>query len=581
MIRLPALMKIFPWRKISHAFAAIPVISTLLAALLTVFPVLLNGCEAKKMRLPGFAYFRLNSNPTTLDPAYIVDVTGGTLGAKIFNGLVRLDPSMKVVPDIAKSWQVSEDGLRYRFYLRDDVYFHSGGKLTAYDVEYSFKRVLSPQTLSPSTWVLKKIYGAGEFLDKKTVSLRGIRVIDDYTVEITLKEPFSPFLKLLAMPTAYIVSSKDVGRLGKDFGSKPSGTGPFVLKSWEPDNELVMVKNANYFDGKVRVTKDAGVAGTAGIAKAAGIAKIAGPAKVEGLVYKIIPEDMTAVTEFLVGNLDVLDVPASAYTMFSKDPAYAGLMVKGHGLNTYYLGLNTSHPPLDNVLVRRAIACAIDRKKVLDKYMEGRGTYATSAVPEFLKSYAVIDPYPYNPGMAGKLLAQARYKAGRKTGHKNGVHLKFYVANVQESIDIAEIVASYLSGAGVGVDIKVLEWSAYLAALNNGEADLFWLGWWADYPEGENFLYPLFHSSNFGTGGNRTRYVNHRVDDLIEKSQRALDDGEKQRLYNEIESLIMADSPAVFFWHRDDFSVVQKWVKGFETYPVYNVDKGTAISLIR
>ena len=154
-----------------------------------------------------------------------------------------------------------------------------------------------------------------------------------------------------------------------------------------------------------------------------------------------------------------------------------------------------------------------------------------------------------------------------------------YVTAEQDVVDLAEIIQSYLSASGINVKIKQLEWSAYKDAINKGEPDMFWLSWWADYPDPENFLFPLFHSSNFGPLGNRTRYVNKEVDLLIEKGQYSSDAGTRDYYYQKAEEIIIRDSPWVPFWHRNDILVHQPWIKGYKVYPIYTMDKGMNIEL--
>jgi peptide/nickel transport system substrate-binding protein/oligopeptide transport system substrate-binding protein len=128
------------------------------------------------------------------------------------------------------------------------------------------------------------------------------------------------------------------------------------------------------------------------------------------------------------------------------------------------------------------------------------------------------------------------------------------------------------------VRIRQLEWSAYKEAVNRGEPDMFYLSWWADYPDPENFLFPLFHSSNHGPAGNRTRYTNAFVDSMIAQGQYTLDEDKRNLFYRRAEEMIIADAPWVFLWHRTDFSIRQPWVKNYKIYPIYSMDKGTEIS---
>jgi peptide/nickel transport system substrate-binding protein/oligopeptide transport system substrate-binding protein len=236
--------------------------------------LLLATCTTRN-REPGYVYFRIGHNPTTLDPALIVDVNGGLIAAKLFNGLVKLGDGLAVVPDIAESWTVSKDALRYRFTLRRGVTFSSGREVKAADFKYSFERVLDPDTRSPNTWIFEKIRGARELMNEEADEVSGIRVVDDYTLEVRLEKPFAPFLGLMTMPTAYVVPVEEVLHWGPDFSSNPVGTGPFVLRQWLPNRHLALDARKDYFDV---------------------------PAGVKGIVYRVIPEELTAVAEFELGN---------------------------------------------------------------------------------------------------------------------------------------------------------------------------------------------------------------------------------------------------------------------------------------
>ncbi len=498
-------------------------------------------CSSKN-RLEGYLYYRINTNPTTLDPALIVDVTGGTIAAKLFNGLVRIGEDLSIQPDIASDWSITKDGLTYTFKIKKGIFFSTKREVKAHDIKYSFKRILSPLSRSPNTWVLEKILGADEFMKGKTGDIKGIRIIDDYTIKIQLKRPFSPFLYLLTMTAAYVIPSEEVEKSGPDFSNHPVGTGPFVLKSWLPNRELKLEKREDYFND---------------------------PAHVKGIVYRIIPEDLTAVTEFELGNLDIITIPASEYMRFREKPENQKLISSLKGINTYYIGLNCSKHPFNNSDVRRAINYAINRERILNTIYEGRGRLAKGPVPDIIRRWDSKLHYEFNPEKARKII---------KIAGLEGTTIHFYVTADQEIVDIAEVIQSYVNATGMKVTIKQLEWSAYKEALNRGEPHMFYLSWWADYPDPENFLFPLFHSDNFGAGGNRTWYSNPAVDALIEKGQYSLDKKKRDLIYQKAEELIIADSPWVFLWHRTDVTIRQPWIKNYRIYSIYSMDKGTEIS---
>lgn len=503
---------------------------------------LLVSCSSRN-RVSGYVYYRLNASPTTLDPALIVDVPAGSLSAKLFNGLVRIGDDLSIEPDLAEGWSVSKDGLIYTFKLKKGVTFSNRREVKARDFKYSFQRILAPKSKSPNTWVFEKLLGADDYMKGRAEEVKGVKAVDDYTLEIRLRHPFSPFLSLLAMTTAYVVPREEVERWGPDFSSHPIGTGPFTLKEWLPNREIRFENRRDYF---------------------------AGAAKVRGLIYRIIPEDLTAVTEFEIGNIDVLTIPVSEFSRYKKDPERKNFISSIKGLNTYYLGLNCSKPPFDNINVRRAIAYAVDREKILNTIYEQRGRLASGPLPDTLRRWDMSSPYNYDPVKAKEIIV----KEGLK-----GASINFYVTADQEIVDIAEVIQSYIRDAGINVKIKQLEWSAYKEALNKGEPDMFYLSWWADYPDPDNFLFPLFHSSNHGPAGNRSRYTNYAVDSLIEKGQRTLEEKRRESLYKKAEEIIVADAPWIFLWHKTDFTIRQPWIKNYKIYPVYSMDKGTDISL--
>lgn len=502
----------------------------------------LASCSSRD-RLEGYFHVRLGADPTTLDPAHIVDVTGGLLAAKLYNGLVRIGDNLEIWPDIAESWTVSPDRRVYTFTLKRGVTFSNNRPVKARDFKYSFERVLRPATRSPNSWVFEKILGARDFMAGTCGEVRGIRVIDDQKLSIELSRPFSPFLSLLTMTSAYVVPYEEVERRGADFSSRPVGTGPFVLEEWLPNRKLRFTRRDDYFDS---------------------------PARVNGIVFRVIPEDLTAVTEFEIGNLDVLTIPASEYARYRGDHRRSDLISSLPGLNTYYIGFNCSRRPLDDPELRTALSRSIDREKILNTFFEQRGRLAAGPVPDILRRWKEPDYPSHDVRSAREYIEKKGYA---------GMTLNFYVTAEREVVDISEVIQFYMEKLGITVKIKQLEWSAYKEAINRGEPDIFYLSWWADYPDPENFLFPLFHSANHGPAGNRTRYTNPRVDFIIEQAEGTLDDKRRWQLYQMAEAAIVSDMPWIPLWHKTDFVIRQPWVACHMTYPIYSMDKGTTLRL--
>jgi len=511
--------------------------------------LLLLGCSSPA-RLPGYMYLRLSADPTTLDPAYIVDVSGGGIAAKLYNGLVTFTEDAGIGPDIASSYTLSPDGKTYTFHLRQNAKFSNGRTVTAGDFKYSFERILSPNTKSPRTWLFDRIKGAKDFMDGRAQGVAGITVPDDRTLVIELDAPFGPFIGLLAMPGGYVVPKESIEAAGDGFSDHPVGSGPYTLDKWEHGSAVTLKANPAYFGEKP---------------------------KLKGICYRVIPEDLTSVAEFERGDLDAISIPAPEYARYTKSPAWKDKILSQVGMNTYYLGMNCSRPPFDNPDVRRAVAMAIDRKRILTTVYENRGVLAYGPVPLTLlpQSPCCLDAFPHNydPDAARRLLAGA--------GHKDGLSMKIYIGADQETLDMVEVIQQYLAEVGIKATIVQLEWSAYKEAINKGDADAFWLSWQADYPDPENFLYPVFYSGNFGSAGNRARFSDPDFDAMILKAQAEPDASRRMVLYRTAQHRVLQMSPWVFFWHKRDFVVRQGWVKGMRLYPINNADKGLGVEITK
>jgi ABC-type transport system substrate-binding protein len=510
----------------------------------TAVAAILCGC-AKRTVPPDTLRLRLAGSPTTLDPAFIVDVSGGRIAAKLFNGVVRLDEEGELVPDIATDWQVSSDGRTYTFRLRPGVRFHNGREVTARDVAFSFERLLSRTVDSPRGWILEHVSGAKDFAEGKVNSAAGIAATDQHTLTVTLDSPFAPFPYLLTMPNAVVVPEEEVQKWGADFGFHPAGTGPFRLAHWEQDVRLDLEANPEYFDGVPRVKR---------------------------IEYEIIPEDLTAVVEFENANLDVLEIPAAEVTHYVRSERWGPLVVSSMGLNTYYLGFNCQKEPFDDVRVRQAVSYAIDKGKIAAMVLEGRVEPATGPIPPgVVKVPPLTDGYEYDVKAATTLLNDA--------GLGNGFRTQLMLNTGREELSVCEAIQSFLHDVGIKVELVPLEWSAFKNAVASGEAPMFYLSWWADYPEAENFLFPTFHSSNRGAAGNRAWFASDEVDRAIEEARSILDDTVRANKYREIEKMIVDQAPWVFLWHRKEFFVRQPRVGGFRLFPIYSADKGTDIFL--
>jgi peptide/nickel transport system substrate-binding protein len=372
-----------------------------------IFIVSLSSCQLNRSSSKQVFRYNESSNIATLDPAFAKNQSIMWAVHQLYNTLVETGPSLDVVPSLALRWEVSEDRLKYTFHLRQDVFFHDndafaggkGRKMTAHDVEYSFRRIIDPATASSGAWIFNTR------IDPKN----GFRATDDSTFELRLLRPFTPVLGLLSMQYCSIVPKEVVEKYGKDFRSHPCGTGPFQFKSWEEGQALVLLKNEHYFE------RDS--AGTA----------------LPYLDAVKITFNTNKATEFLLfrqGQLDfVNDIDASfkdeilTKTGKLKEQWKDKIVLSKHPyLNTEYLGMLVDssnelvkNSPLRLKKVRQAINYGFDRRKMMMYLRNSIGRPAESGfVPDGLPSFdsSIVHGYTYQPAKARQLLKEAGFEGG-------------------------------------------------------------------------------------------------------------------------------------------------------------------------
>lgn len=471
-------------------------------------------------------------DPRTLDPALATDVPSGRAVAYVFDGLTRFTPDARLEPALAERWDVSPDGKVYTFHLRRGVRFHDGTTFVARHVAKSFQRVVDPTTRSTGPWVLYPIAGARDFADRKAQSIRGIEATDDSTVRITLDRPLAIFLKLLAMPVASIIPDS----VGADFREHPVGTGPWKFVEWRHDDYLLFAKNPDYFDGAP---------------------------KTDSLRARIIREPSTAVAEFEVGNVDLLYVPEAETRRWEETDERNAMLTSAPALRLWYVGINTTRGPLRDARVRRAINHAIDVGVILDRLIGGRGRRAAGVIPPVLDGADTNRrPYPHDIGRAKQLLTQA--------GFPNGIDIELWHSDNESFSRVAQSIQSYLAEADIRAKLVQREAAAMRAAARNGETDMVLKDWYADYPDAENFLYPLLHTANRGIGGNVSFYSNPEFDRLVDQSRVELDSARRVELYRRADSIAFADAPMAFLFFYNELYAVQPWVRGFQVPVIFN-----------
>lgn len=475
---------------------------------------------------------RDETDPRSLDPALSTDVPTGRAVGYLFDALTLFTPDAKVIPGLAERWDVSDDGLTYTFHLRQGVRFHNGVPFTARDVVASWQRVLDPAVKGGRGWPLYPILGAEEFADGKARSVRGLQARDDSTLVVRLKEPFAIFTKLLAMPVTAIVPAQ----LPADFAARPVGTGPWKFVEWKHDDYLLFARNESYWGGAP---------------------------KADSLRARIISEPSTAVAEFESGNTDVVLVPASETIYWEEDAQRKPLLQTTAALIMTYVAINTTRGPLKDRRVRQAMNYAVNMPQIIDILLSGGGRRAAGVIPPSLDGAdSSRTPYPFDSLKARQLM--------REAGYPNGIDVQLWVGSNPLYIRMAETLQAYLRTANIRVEIVQRESAAAREAARNGQADLFLKDWYADYPDAENFLYPLLHSASLGVGGNVSFFQHPEFDAIVSAARRERDDARRIQLYQQADSLAFLEAPMIFMHFAQTTLGVQPWIKGFEVPAIPN-----------
>ncbi|RMH59342.1 MAG: ABC transporter substrate-binding protein [Candidatus Hydrogenedentota bacterium] len=461
----------------------------------------------------------VSSNPRSLDPAFATGVTEGEITAKIFNGLVRFQGA-GVVADLAETWSVTPDGRTWRFRLRRGVRFHDGRGFSARDVAYSFERILDPALHSPRRWVLEKI--------------KSIETPDSGTVILHLSSASASFLSLLAMPAAYIVPAGTGGK-SSGFGRHPIGTGPYRFREWEDDRHVLLERNPDYFGGAARA---------------------------KHVRFLVIPEPLTALALFRRGALDLTPVPSPQWPRLLSNPP-PGRLLTADQLVTYYVAINTERFP--DSRVRRAMNLAVDRNLIIEKILAGLGTSASGPVPPALLPRP-LDPIPYDPVRAEELLDEAEFDRARR--------IVLLRSSNRAALEPATVIAGYLRDIGLNVKVEPMEFASLRARVNNADFDLCLFNWYADYPDAENFLVPLFHSRNVGSAGNRARFRDARTDRLLDRIERLPAGRKRDEAVLAAVARIRQEAPWIFLWYPRQALAVSSKLDRYTAPVIFNGDKG-------
>lgn len=519
---------------------------------INIFIVLLLSCciYSCNNKKSDKKIFRLNQvqGVESLDPAFAKNLNIMWHVHIIYNRLLEYNQDMEVIPSLAKSWKISEDRLTYTFFLRNDVYFQDdevfengkGRKMTAADVVYSFNRIIDANTASPGAWIF----------NDRVDTLEPFKVLDDTTFVLKILRPFNPMLGILSMQYCSVVPHESVEKWGKDFRSHPCGTGAFKLQDWEESVVLTYRKNEHYWE------KDS--AGNS-------------LPYIDGIKVTQVDSKATEFLLFMQGDLDFMNGIDATFKdqVLSKTGSLKGeylqkIKLQKHAyLNVEYLGFlldETKNPQkvLLNKKIRKAINYGFDRRKLVTYLRNNIGIAAEAGmIPISLQGFdsSLVKGYSYQPEKARQLIAEVKQEMG-------SIPVITLLSNDNYS-DRCNFIASQLGNLGLDIKIEIMQPSLLREAMSNSQAAFFWGTWIADYPDAESYL-TMFYGKNTAPP-NYTRFKNAAYDALYEKSLIEGDEKEKISLYQQMDRIIIEESPSVPLFYDEVMHFLQPNVLNWKT----------------
>jgi oligopeptide transport system substrate-binding protein len=512
----------------------------------------LAGCQTSEPTY-GKTVFNLNLDQglTSMDPAFARNQNALWMDTQIYNGLVQLDDSLHVKPCIAKTWELSADGKSYTFHLRNDVYFHDearfasgkGRRAIAMDFVYSFGRLIDPKVASSGSWIFSdKVSGKEAFTAP-----------NDSTFQIRLKEPFPPMMSLLTAQYCSVVPREVVDFYGKDFRSHPVGTGPFKFKYWKEGEVMVLLKNEHYWEK-----------GTQGESLP----------HLDAVRATFISDKQTAFMEFIKQKLDFFNGIDGSYRddILTKGgkvtKKYRGKFRVNIGstLNTEYLGILVDtniaivkHSPLRVLKVRQAINYAINKANMI-KFLRnstaspGYAGFIPQGMPGF--DTTAVQGYRYNPAKAQKLLAEAGFPGGKGLP-------EIVLSTTTSYRDLIEYIQGELQKVGIRARVELVQGASLRELIAKNGVNFFRASWIADYPDGENYLSVFYSKNKVPFGPNYTGFNNKQFDALFEKAYQVSNNEDRFKLYQQMDNLVMQQSPVVILYYDKLVNLYQNNISGY------------------
>ncbi len=483
----------------------------------------------------------LTSEPVRLNPVYLSDLVSFTVSELIFRGLVRFDKDMKIIPDLAESWEILNNGKEIRFKLKKGVLWHDGVEFTSNDVVFTYLTITSPETLTH----LSEIFGP----------VKSVVSVDRYTILVRYKEPYGSALESWRVGIIPEHVFHGVKMNSASFDEAPVGTGPYKLKKWERGVKLILESFDEYYGGSPGF---------------------------KNIILKIIPDISTQLMELKTGAIDVMEISPLQFNKGMNSPEITDNFIKYKSGSFRYgfLGLNMIDERFRDKKVRQAISYAIDKKWIIQSVLNDTGNQSTGPYPPEAWYYNhEAKYYDYNPDKAIDLLKEAGWQRGDNGAlFKNNVPFFFTIfTNFEnkENLKIAQIIQDNLKKIGIETEIRTFEWQTFrhnVISKHQFEAIILSRAYLWD-PD----IYELWHSSKTKEGEwNFLSYKNPEIDRLLEKGRKTIDQDERQTIYRKVHDILAEDQACIFLYNAELLFVAHKKIKGIVPSPAgifYNVEK--------
>ena len=476
------------------------------------------GCRwSDQQRRPNYLVLGIEATPAQLDPRYVTDANAVRIGHLIYNSLLRADEKMQLQIELAESWRRLGERT-FEFDLRENVKFHDGRPLTAADVKFTYESILDPATRSPKRALLRQ--------------LEAIELAGSHRLRFHLNAAHAPFVEHFAIGIVPQGSPSD--------NRPPPGSGPFELENFASGEKVTLKANTSYWEGK--------------------------PA-LNGLVLKIVPDAMVRALEFKQGAIDFMQNDLEP-DMLPWLKSLSNAEVSAHQGTTFqYIGINLTHPILQQLKVRQAIAHAIDRPRIIRHLLKDAAVAANGLISPLNEAYdSNVREWPYDPAKAKQLLDDAGFKDPDGDGPGARFRLSYKTTNIDLRRRIAEALKEQLLQVGIELEIRSYEWGTFFSDVKKGNFHLYSLAWVGI--RDPDVQHQIFHSASVPPNGdNRGRYTNPQVDRLLDRGRITLESAERKRIYGAAQRLIADDLPYVPLWWQKNVVVKKTNVQGFIPYP--------------